>query len=152
VVEVDPDLGTLTVHDYVAVTDPGRVLNPLVAIGQIVGGFAQGLGGTMSEQLVYDETGQLLTTSFVDYLIPRSTDPLPVRPLFMETPSPLNPLGVKGLGEAGTVGVPATLANATEDALRPLGIEIDATPLTAARLHALIEAARTSQSPPMVNE
>ena len=143
VVEVDPELGTVHVLDYVAVTDPGRVINPVIADGQIVGGFAQGYGGTMSEELVYDENGQLLTASFADYLVPRSVDDPPLRVLFDETPSTLNPLGVKGLGEAGTVGAPAALTNAVEDALRPLGIEIERTPLTAARIHDLLHARRS---------
>jgi carbon-monoxide dehydrogenase large subunit len=148
VVEVDPRTGDLEILDYTAVTDAGRVINPMIARGQLLGGLAQGIGGTLSEELRYGPDGQLLTGSFMDYLVPRAPD-MPVPKLaFVETPSPRNPLGVKGLGESGTVGVPAALCNALEDALEPLGVAVDATPLTPDRVWGWIrDAGRRPERP-----
>jgi carbon-monoxide dehydrogenase large subunit len=145
VIEVNPQTGRLDVLHYTAVTDAGRIINPMIAHGQIWGGVAQGLSGALEEELRYDSTGQLVTGSFMDYPIPRALDMPDLTIDFVETPSPANPLGVKGLGEAGTVGVPAALCNALEDALRPLGIQVNATPLTAERIWAWIHAARGTE-------
>ena len=141
VVEVDGETGQVTVLDYAAVNDAGRLINPKIVDGQIVGGIAQGLGGALMEELRYDDSGQLLTGSLMDYAIPTATAIPPLKLAHLETPSPLNPLGVKGLGEGGVMAPPPAVAGAVEDALRPLGIRIDHTPISAPRLRRLIEQA-----------
>jgi aerobic carbon-monoxide dehydrogenase large subunit len=141
VVEVDPATGELTILDYVSVNDAGPRINPTVVDGQIQGGIAQGIGGALMEEILYDEDAQPLG-SFLDYAIPRATDIPDVRQDHLETPSPLNPLGVKGLGEGGTLAPPAVLAAAVEDALAPLGIEVTRTPLTASAIWRLIQGAK----------
>jgi carbon-monoxide dehydrogenase large subunit len=130
VVEVDVDTGLLAILDYVIVYDAGRVINPLIAGGQLVGGLAQGLGAALLEELVYDADGQLTTTTFMDYLLPTSVEVPPVRFELMETPSPLNPGGVKGLGQGSTIAAPGAIANAVEDALRSRGAVVRRTPLS----------------------
>jgi carbon-monoxide dehydrogenase large subunit len=142
VIEVDARTGRVDVLSYTAVTDAGRIINPMIACGQIWGGVAQGLGGALEEELRYDSAGQLVTGSFMDYPMPRALDMPEVKVDFVETPSPANPLGVKGLGEAGTVGVPAALCNAVEDALRRFGVQFNVTPLTSERVWAAMQAAR----------
>jgi carbon-monoxide dehydrogenase large subunit len=140
VVEVDPDLGTVRVLKYVIAYDIGKAVNPLLVEGQLVGGFAQGLGGALLEELVYDEGGQLLTTSFMDYLLPSASempDQLSVR-ILEDAPSPLNPLGLKGAGEGGTVGAGAAIANAVEDALAGLAARVDSLPLSPDRIFRLV--------------
>jgi aerobic carbon-monoxide dehydrogenase large subunit len=119
-VEVDPDTGLLKILRYMVVYDAGRVINPRLVEGQLVGGVAQGIGGALYEDLAYDETGQLLAGSFMDYLIPTAVEIPRVEVVLTEpTPSPNNPLAVKGAGEFGTPGVGAALANAVADALGP---------------------------------
>lgn len=140
VVEIDPATGHLTILDYVSVNDAGPRINPTVVDGQIQGGIAQGIGGALMEEILYDEEAQPLG-SFLDYAIPRATDIPDVRQDHLETPSPLNPLGVKGLGEGGTLAPPAVLAAAVEDALSPLGIEVTRTPLTASTIWRLLQSA-----------
>jgi len=137
VVEVDAGTGEVTILDYVSVSDAGPRINPTVVDGQIQGGIAQGIGGALMEEILYDEEAQPLG-SFLDYAIPRSTDIPDVRQDHLETPSPLNPLGVKGLGEGGTLAPPAVLASAVEDALSPLGVEVTRTPLTASAVWRLL--------------
>jgi aerobic carbon-monoxide dehydrogenase large subunit len=122
------------------VHDSGRLINPLLAEGQVVGGVVQGLGSALSEEFVYDARGQPLSGSFVDYALPIAAAVPDIECEHIETPSPRNPLGVKGLGEGGAIGAPAAIANAVEDALRPLGIVVRGIPITAARIHALIAA------------
>ncbi|MBV9715020.1 MAG: xanthine dehydrogenase family protein [Solirubrobacterales bacterium] len=131
IVEIDPDTCNLLVRRYVIVHDCGRVINPLVVDGQVQGGFAQGLGGAFFERIVYDDTGQIQNASFMDFLIPYATE-VPAPELHhTETPSPSNELGVKGVGEAGAIAVPAVIANAVADALeRP----IDSMPLSPLQL------------------
>src|SRR6202158_5903622 len=107
-----------------------RLMNPTIAEGQIVGGIAQGLGGALLEHLVYDEQGQLMSSSLLDYAMPRASDVPNVAMQHMQIPSPLNPLGIKGLGEGGAVGSHAAVANAVADALLPLGAQVVATPLS----------------------
>jgi carbon-monoxide dehydrogenase large subunit/6-hydroxypseudooxynicotine dehydrogenase subunit gamma len=145
-VEVDGGTGEVRVLRYVMSYDIGRAINPVIVEGQLVGGLAQGLGGALLEELVYDDSGQLLTTSFMDYLLPTACEMAPAVELRLleEAPSPLNPLGLKGAGEGGTTGAGAALANAVADALAPLGIEIRALPLTPDHLLGLIRAARWS--------
>ncbi|HEX4834708.1 MAG TPA: xanthine dehydrogenase family protein molybdopterin-binding subunit [bacterium] len=142
VVEVDPDTGMLTVHQYLVVHDCGRVINPLILDGQIHGGVAQGLGGVFWEKLAYDAQAQPLSTTFMDYLVPTAAEVPSFEIEHVETPSPLNPLGVKGAGEAGVIPVAAAVAQAIEDALAPFGVRITEMPLSPNRLRQLLAEVR----------
>jgi aerobic carbon-monoxide dehydrogenase large subunit len=136
VVEIDPDTCDLLIRRYVIVHDCGRVINPLIVDGQVQGGFAQGIGGAFYERIAYDDTGQIQNASFMDFLIPYATE-VPRPELFhTETPSPNNDLGVKGVGEAGTIPVSAVIANAVADAL---GRPVDAMPLSPLQLFTMLE-------------
>ena len=128
---VEIDMRTLApkILKYVVAHDCGVVINPMIAEGQILGAVAQGLGGAVLEEIVYDEGGQLLTGSFADYLIPTAADMPPIEIYHIETPSALNELGLKGLGEGGTIPPGPVVANAVCDALRPLGFELYSTPV-----------------------
>jgi carbon-monoxide dehydrogenase large subunit len=142
-VEIDPDTGALSLLGYTMVHDFGRVLNPLLVEGQLHGGVAQGLGQAWLEHVVHDpESGQLLSGSFMDYCVPRAGD-LPDF-VFVErsTPSPVNPLGIKGCGEAGAAGAPPAFMNAVMNALTPLGVRHLDMPATPERIWRAIEAAR----------
>jgi carbon-monoxide dehydrogenase large subunit len=141
-VEVDPDTATLRFLRYVVVHDCGVVLNPLILDGQIHGGVAQGIGGAFFERLVYDDSGQLLSGSFMDFHIPTAMEIPEIEVYHQETPSPLNPLGAKGAGEGGVIPVPALLAQAIEDALDDLDLEITQMPLHPDALFQLIQAAK----------
>jgi len=138
-VEVDAATGRVTLLRYVVAHDCGRVINPIIVEGQVHGGVAQGVGGALFEELVYDETGQLLTGSLMDYAVPKADDLPLIETVHLEFPSPRNPLGVKGLGEGGAISPPAAIANAIEDALAPFGVRITATPVTPARIVALLQ-------------
>ena len=138
VVEVDRETGTVAIIDYSVVNDSGRIINPLIAEGQIQGGVAQGVGGALYEELSYDAAGQLLTQSLLDYAVPTTLQVPPIRIAHVETPSPLNPLGVKGLGEGGAVAPPPAIAAAVEDALQDFGAHITRTPLRPEMLYRLI--------------
>ncbi|HEY3058106.1 MAG TPA: xanthine dehydrogenase family protein molybdopterin-binding subunit [Chloroflexota bacterium] len=141
VVEVDPETGQVTVLDYLAVNDCGTVMNPKLLEGQVVGGIAQGIGAALLEEYVYDEGGQLATSTFMDYLLPTVYDVPPiVRVVHEETPSPYTEFGVKGGGEGGRMVAPVALASAVEDALRPFGVRVDELPMTPQRIVAWIEA------------
>ncbi|MCB0044171.1 MAG: xanthine dehydrogenase family protein molybdopterin-binding subunit [Caldilineaceae bacterium] len=141
IVEVDPETMLIDIRRYVVVHDCGRVINPMILEGQIHGGVAQGIGNAFYEQLVWDKNGQLLNASFMDYLLP-TADVMPVIETdHMETPSPLNPLGIKGAGEAGAIPVGPLFAQALEDALSPLGVEILEIPLSPNRLFELVNDA-----------
>jgi len=142
-VEVDPETGAVTIDRYAVVDDVGRVINPLVCEGQVQGGLAQGIGQALLEVVAYDnESGQLLSGSFSDYAMPRADD-LPAFDLdFIEVPCKTNPIGVKGVGEAGSVGAPPTVMNAILDALRPLGVEHVDMPATPRRVWEAIRAAK----------
>ncbi len=144
ILEVDVETGMLKVLKYVVVHDCGRVINPMILEGQIRGGVAQGIGGAFFEKLVYDENGQLLTQTFMDYLLPTTMEVPQVEIAHLETPSPLNPLGVKGAGEAGVIPVPALFAQAIEDALAEFRITITEMPLSPNRLLELIREAKRS--------
>ena len=140
VVEVDPDTGAVRLLRMVAVDDCGRVINPMLVEGQIQGGLAQGIGQALWEHMVYDDSGQCLTASLMDYAAPKP-DALPSFELDrVETPSPVNPLGAKGCGEAGTIGATPAVVNAVLDALRPLGVTHLDMPLTPPRVWAAIRA------------
>jgi carbon-monoxide dehydrogenase large subunit len=138
-VEVDRDTGQVKILKYIAVDDCGKQVNPLLVEGQVQGGIAQSIGAALMEKTVYDENGQLLTGEFMDYAIPRAAD----IPDFVlgstETPSPSNPLGVKGVGEAGTIGATPAIANAVVDALSPLGIRHLDLPFTPERVWRAIQ-------------
>ncbi len=134
VVEVDPQSGAVAIKKYVAVDDCGRAINPLLVDGQVQGGIAQGLGQALYEEVVYDENGQLLTGSLMDYALPRAGD-LPRFDLARtETPTPVNPLGAKGVGEAGTIGSTPAVVNAVVDALAPFGVTHIDMPLKAEKI------------------
>ncbi len=145
ILEIDRDTGAIHVHQYVVVHDCGRIINPLILEGQIRGGVAQGIGGAFYERLVYDESGQLLTQTFMDYLLPTMSEVPSIEIGHIETPSPLNPLGVKGAGEAGVIPVPAVFASAIDDAL---GTRITEMPLAHARLAELIDQTRAAAAAP----
>jgi carbon-monoxide dehydrogenase large subunit len=134
IVEMDRATGLPSIRKYVVVHDAGVLINPELAEGQVLGGVVQGLGGGLLEEVVYDDEAQLLTGSLADYLMPTALDVPPIEILHSESPSPLNALGVKGLGEGGAIAPPVVLANAVCDALRPIGFEIFATPLRPAEL------------------
>ena len=121
-VEIDRDTGHVTIQRYVAVDDVGKVINPMIVRGQIVGGIAQGVGQALWEYGQYDENGQLLSGSMMDYAMPRADGFPMIETSRIETPSPHNPLGVKGAGEMGTIAATVTVANAVMDALAPLGV------------------------------
>ena len=140
-VEVDVGTGGVKLLRYVVAHDCGRVINPTIVEGQVHGGVAQGVGGALFEEMVYDESGQLLTGSLMDYAVPKADDLPLIETVHLECPSPRNPLGVKGLGEGGAISPPAAIANAIEDALAPFGVRITETPVTAARIVALLERA-----------
>ena len=129
IVEVNPATGQVSIENYVEVHDAGVLVNPAIADGQVKGGLVQGLGGGLLEEITYDENGQLLTGSFMDYLLPSASDVPPITVIHLETPSPLNSLGVKGLGEGGAIAPPVVIANAVCDALRPFKAEINSTPV-----------------------
>jgi carbon-monoxide dehydrogenase large subunit len=138
IIEVDVQTGIVKIRKYVAVHDCGRLVNPQVVEGQIYGGVAQGIGGSFYEQFVYDENGQLLNANYLDFLIPYATEVPHMEVDHIETPSPINPLGIKGAGEAGCIPVPALMAAALEDALRPFGARVDQMPLTPTAIMQLI--------------
>jgi carbon-monoxide dehydrogenase large subunit len=133
-VEVDPETGRVAVRDYVVVEDCGPVINPMIVEGQIHGAVAQGIGEALGERLVYDESGQLVTGTLMDYALP-TAGALPAFTIrHLETPSPLTPGGYKGMGEGGTIGAPATIANAVADAVKPLGVAVTTLPILPADL------------------
>lgn len=142
IVEVDPDTMLVEIKTYVVVHDCGRVINPLILDGQIQGGVAQGIGNAFYEQLHFAENGSLLNASLMDYLLPLATDVPPILSDHVETPSPLNPLGIKGAGEAGAIPVGALYAQAIDDAFSDIGLEIGEIPLSPNRLFTLLEAAK----------
>ena len=131
---------------YVTVHDAGTIINPMIVEGQIYGGALHGLGGALYEELAYDDDGQFLTGTFMDYLVPTATEAPEIEIAHVVSPSPLTTLGSKGLGESSSMTVPAVIANAVSDALAPLGISITELPMTPTRLHALIKAAPPRRS------
>ena len=141
-VEIDPETGHVRVDRYTAVEDIGHVLDPVLVEGQMHGGIAQGLGQAVGEAIVFDETAQMLTSSFVDYFMPRAEDMPAMALSTRDVPSPANPLGTKGVGEAGTVGSLAAISNAIADALAPLGVDHVEMPATPERVWQAIRKAR----------
>ena len=139
ILEVDPETMMVEIKRYVVVEDCGTILNPLILEGQIHGGVAMGIGNAFYERLVFDENGQLLNASLADYLIPSATEVPRIEVGHEETRSPLNPLGTKGAGEAGTIPVPALFAQALENALPDFNLEILEMPLSPNRLFELLQ-------------
>jgi len=144
--EINRDTGVITLGRVTCVDDAGRIINPAQVHGQIRGGFAQGLGEALMEGVIYDGDGQLLTGSFMDYAMPRAADMPDLDIHTTRTPSPLNALGAKGVGEAGTIGAPAAILNAALDALAPLGVEDMDMPLTPSKLWLAIATAEQETS------
>jgi aerobic carbon-monoxide dehydrogenase large subunit len=142
VVDVDVDTGKVEVARYVAVDDCGRAINPLLIEGQVHGGIAHAIGQALYEQVVYNDEGQLVTGTFVDYALPTAAELPSFETDRTETPSPVNELGVKGVGEAGTIAASPTMVNAVIDALRPLGVSYMDMPLTPMRVWQALQEAR----------
>jgi carbon-monoxide dehydrogenase large subunit len=132
VVEVDPEIGTVRLLRYVAVDDCGVMINPMIVEGQVHGGIAHGVGNALLEEIVYDASGQMVTATLMDYALPRASDVPSFEVHHVVTPSPLNPLGVKGAGEGGTLPAPAAIGNAVADALR--AVTVSEMPLTRERV------------------
>ena len=141
-VEVDGETGEVKILKYAAVHDCGFVMNPMMVEGQLHGGIVQGIGGALYENLVYDDSGQLLTTTFMDYPIPTSMEVPRIEVASHETKSPFTPYGTKGVGESGPVGAPSVLISAVEDALSSLGVKITELPLTPNKVWELIRDAK----------
>jgi carbon-monoxide dehydrogenase large subunit len=143
-VEVDVETGQVKILRYLAVDDCGPQINPTIVTGQVHGGVAQGIGEALQEVTVYDEDGQLLTATMMDYAVPRASQIPRIETDFTVTRSPVNPLGVKGIGETGTIASVPTVVGAVCDALSPLGITHIDKPLTPARVWAAIREAQAS--------
>jgi len=142
IVEVDPGLCTVKIRKYVCIHDCGNMINPMIVEGQVMGGIAQGIGGALYEHLDYQPDGNLANASLMDFLVPYATEIPNVSILHLETPSPLNPLGVKGVGEAGCIAVGAVIASAVEDALQPFGaLKFHQVPLTPNMICSALEQA-----------
>jgi carbon-monoxide dehydrogenase large subunit len=146
VVEIDEETGAVELAKYIAVDDVGKKINPMIVDGQLHGGIAQGVGQALWEGAVYGGDGQLLSGSMLDYAVPRASWFPKLELDETVTPSPVNPLGVKGVGEAGTIASTAAVANAVADALSPLGISHLDMPLTPARVWAAMQAAKGGQA------
>ena len=142
VVEVDPETGQVDFLKYLAVDDAGNILNPLLADGQVQGGIAHGIGHSMYEAIVYSEDGQLLTGSFNEYALPKAHLVPHIENHYTITPSNVNELGVKGIGEAGAIAAQVCVANAIIDALKPFGIKHLDSPYTPARIWKAIQEAK----------
>ena len=142
VVAVDPGLGKVELLDYVIVEDGGVLINPMVVDGQVYGGTAQGIGTALYEEMRYSEDGQPLASTLADYILPGATEVPAIRIEHMETPAPYTAFGQKGIGESGAIGSPAAIANAVNDALRPLGAEVSQLPITP---RVILEALRSAR-------
>ena len=147
VVAVDPELGSVELLDYVICEDCGTMINPMIVEGQTIGGVVQGIGTALYEECPYDDNGQPLATTLMDYLLPAATEAPPIRVHHFETASPYTKFGVKGMGEGGAIAPPAAIFNAVNDALRQFGVEVSSTPLTPAKLQAALATARASAAP-----
>jgi carbon-monoxide dehydrogenase large subunit len=140
-VEIDPKTGEVDLQSYAAVDDVGNVINPMIVEGQILGGIIQGVGQALWEHGIYDEDGQLLSGSMLSYAMPRADGFPSISVDRIETPSPHNPLGVKGAGEMGTIAATAAVSSAVLDALAPLGVTHMNMPLTPEKIQKAITAA-----------
>jgi carbon-monoxide dehydrogenase large subunit len=140
VVEVDIETGKVEVERYLVAEDAGRIINPMIAEGQVHGGIAQGIGNALLEKIIYDETGGILTANLADYMPPTAREIPQIELLHMETPSTQSITKAKGLGEGGTIGAPAAVINAINDALSPFGVAIDEIPATPQHIRAALRA------------
>jgi carbon-monoxide dehydrogenase large subunit len=141
-VEIDPETYEVRIDRFTVAEDCGKLVNPMIVDGQVHGGVAQGIGAALYEEVVYDAEGQIMTASLVDYLVPSASEIPSMQVVHLDTASPTTLGGFRGMGEGGTIGAPAAIANAIADALSPLGIGIDELPVTPERLFRLVEAAR----------
>jgi carbon-monoxide dehydrogenase large subunit len=130
----------VTIEKFLVAEDAGRIINPMIAEGQVHGGIAQGIGNALLEEIVYDESGGILTANLADYMPPTAREIPPIELLHMETPSATSITKAKGLGEGGSIGAPAAVINAIDDALTPFGVEIDEMPATPQRIRAALRA------------
>jgi carbon-monoxide dehydrogenase large subunit len=137
--EIDPETYKVTLNPYVVAEDCGRMINPMIVDGQVHGAVAQGIGDAIYEEVVYDDAGQLLTASLADYVIPTASQVPSITTVHLEAESASTLGGFRGMGEGGTIGAPAAIANALSDALAPLGAEIFELPMTPQRLFRLIQ-------------
>ena len=140
IVEVDADTGRVVVERYVVAEDAGRLINPMIAEGQVHGGIAQGIGNALLEEIIYDENGSILTANLADYMPPTAREIPPIELHHIETPSVNSITKAKGLGEGGAIGAPAAVLNAINDALAPFGAQIDEMPATPQRIRAALRA------------
>ena len=140
IVEVDAETGRVTLEKFLAVEDAGRIINPLIADGQVHGGIAQGIGNALYEEIVYDSLGNIQTATLADYLPPTAGEIPPIELHHIETPAASSVTGAKGLGEGGAIGAPAAILNAVNDALSPFGVSIDEIPATPQRIRAALRA------------
>jgi len=140
IVEVDADTGRVVVERYVVAEDAGRLINPMIAEGQVHGGIAQGIGNALLEEIIYDENGSILTANLSDYMPPTAREIPPIELHHIETPSVNSITKAKGLGEGGAIGAPAAVLNAINDALAPFGVQIDEMPATPQRIRAALRA------------
>ena len=141
IVEVDPETGRVRIERFIVAEDAGLLVNPMIVDGQIAGGVAQGIGNALLEEIVYDETGNILTATLADFLPPTSREIPPIEILHLETSSPETVTGSKGLGEGGAIGAPAAILNAINDALAPFGVAINEIPATPQRIRAALRGA-----------
>jgi carbon-monoxide dehydrogenase large subunit len=142
ITEVDRETGDIKITRYVAVDDCGKIINPLLVAGQVHGGVAQGIGQALYEQAVYDDNGQLVSGEMTDYALPRAGMMPWIEADHTVTPSPVNPLGVKGVGEAGTIGASPAVVNSVVDALSPLGVRHIDMPMTPEKIWNLLQGAQ----------
>src|SRR5262249_16660013 len=140
IVEVDVETGYAKVEKFLVAEDAGRIINPMIADGQVVGGIAQGIGNALLEEIIYDDTGNILSSTLGDYLPPTAHEIPPIELHHLETPSPNSITKAKGLGEGGCIGAPAAVVNAINDALSPFDVQIDEMPATPQRIRAALRA------------
>jgi carbon-monoxide dehydrogenase large subunit len=140
-VEVDIETGRVTIEKFVVAEDAGRLINPMIVDGQIHGGVAQGIANALLEEIIYDETGNILTATLADYLPPTAREIPPIEIHHLETLTEASLTKAKGLGEGGAIGPPAAVVNAINDALSPFGVSIDEFPATPQRIRAALRAA-----------
>lgn len=152
ILEIDPETYMIHLKNYVVAEDGGKAINPLIVSGQAHGAAAQGIGAALYEEIVYDERGQILTASLVDYIIPTAPEVPPIQSVHVHTVMPATLGGFRGVGEGGTIGAPAAIANAVSDALLPLGIEIHELPVTHERIFQLLKERERAQSKENLNQ
>jgi carbon-monoxide dehydrogenase large subunit len=146
IVEVDVETGRVTVEKFLVAEDAGRIINPMIAEGQVHGGIAQGIGNALLEEIVYDESGGILTANLADYMPPTAREMPPIELHHLETPSTTSITQAKGLGEGGSIGAPAAVINAINDALTPFNVQIDEMPATPQRIRAALRATHSAHS------